>query len=265
MMCLFLPLYISATGMQAQQTQVETIAHNLANMNTTGYKRRRAANQDLLYIQRRQVGSQSSNDSTTLPTGMDIGLGVKTVGVYSVNEQGVPLQSNHTYHLTIQGNGFFQVLMPDGTIQYTRDGTFDLNSQGIIVTRDGLIVQPGITIPTNTLNVTINSTGQVIVQIDGQIPLQTVGQINLATFINPNGLRQVGDNLLQETPSSGAPIVGNPGDVGFGTLLQGYLETSNVNPVTEITNLITAQRGYELNSKVIQASDQMLASMVQLR
>jgi flagellar basal-body rod protein FlgG len=262
---LFMPLYIGASGMQAQQSAVETIANNLANMGTTGYKRRRTANQDLLYIQRRRVGSLTSVGGDVVPTGMEIGLGVKTVGIYTVNEQGSPTQTSHPYHLAIQGNGYFQLLMPDGSISYTRDGTFDLSPNGVIVSRDGLVVQPGITIPQNTINITINTIGQVIAQIDGQIPLQTVGQLSLASFINGNGLQSVGDNLLRESPSSGAPIVGNPGDPGFGTLLQNYIEASNVNPVTEITNLITAQRAYEMNAKIIQTSDKMMDTMNQLR
>lgn len=262
---LFVPLYIGASGMQAQQTAVETIAHNLANMGTTGYKRRRSANQDLLYVQRRRVGSTTSAGGDIVPTGMDVGLGVKAVGIYPILEQGAPSQTYHPYHLAIQGNGYFQVLMNDGSIAYTRDGTFDLNATGVIVNRDGLVLQPGITIPQNQASVTINGIGQVIVEIDGQVPLQTAGQITLANFINPSGLQAIGDNLLKETPSSGPPIVGNPGDVGFGTLLQRHVEGSNVNPVSEITNLIMAHRVYEMNAKVIQTSDKMLDVMNQLR
>lgn len=261
---LFVPLYIGASGMQAQQNAVETIAHNLANMNTTGYKRRRVAQQDLLYVKRREVGSVTSTAAGTIdPSGNEVGLGVKTVGTYVINEQGVPLQTTHPYHLCIEGPGYFQIQMPDGSIAYTRDGSFDLNATSTIVTRDGLTVLPGITIPQNTLSVTINAEGEVMAKIDGQVALQNIGQFEIVTFPNNNGLNSIGNNLLLESPASGSPIVGAPKSPGFGGVLQSYIEGSNVNPVSEITDLISAQRAYEMNSKIIQAADQMMTTMSQ--
>jgi flagellar basal-body rod protein FlgG len=265
MILFFVPLYIAASGMQSQQNNVEAIAHNLANMSTTGYKRRRVSQQDLLYIRRRSPGSTTSNAGTLAPSGLEVGLGVKSVGTYKVLEQGVPTQTFNPYHLTIQGEGYFQVQRADGSIAYTRDGSFGLSPERVIVNKDGLTVQPGITIPQNALGVNINEQGEVFARIDGTVGEQRVGQIELATFPNPGGLEDIGDNLALETPASGTPLLGTPGGSGYGTLLQSYLEGSNVNPVSEITGLIMSQRAYEMNTKVIQAADQMLSSIGQMR
>jgi flagellar basal-body rod protein FlgG len=258
-------LSIAATGMLAQQLNVDVISNNIANVNTTGYKRRRAEFQDLLYQDQLRVGSNSSADGTVVPAGVQIGLGVKTAAVYRINEQGSLVSTNNSLDLAIQGKGFFQVRLPDGTNAYTRAGSFQLSNSGQIVTTEGYVVQPGVTIPPNALSVTIDQSGEVMVQIAGQTTPQNVGQLQLATFQNEAGLTALGNNLLQDTAASGQANLGTPGSAGFGTLSQGFLETSNVNVVQEITNLITAQRAYEMNSKVIEASDQMLQTVNQLR
>jgi flagellar basal-body rod protein FlgG len=258
-------LDIAGTGMQAQQTNVEVISNNIANMTTTGFKRQRAAFQDLIYQDLRRVGSNSSDTGTLLPSGAQVGLGVKTAAIYRINEQGNLQQTGNTLDLAVQGNGYFQVTLPSGETAYTRDGTFGLSPAGQIVTTEGYVVVPGITIPTNATGVTINSSGQVQITLAGQIAATTVGQMQIATFPNEAGLSSIGDNLFLETAASGNAVTGNPAAPGFGTVLQGFLETSNVNVVTEITDLITAQRAYEMNSKVITAGDQMLQTLTNLR
>ena len=256
---------IASTGMMAQQTNVEVIANNIANLNTTAFKRQRAEFQDLLYQSERRVGATSSDTGTIVPVGVQIGIGVKTAAVYRITTQGNLTQTSNPLDLAIQGRGFFQVLQPDGTTAYTRAGSFQLSPTGEIVTADGFTVQPGITLPQNTLGLTINPSGQVLAQVAGQTTPQTVGQLQLANFPNEGGLEALGSSLFQETPASGSPVTGAPGSTGFGTLNQGLLETSNVDVVSEITNLITAQRAYEMNSKVIQTSDQMLSSLNQIQ
>jgi flagellar basal-body rod protein FlgG len=258
-------LDIAGTGMQAQQTNVEVISNNIANMTTTGFKRQRAAFQDLIYQDLRRVGSNSSDTGSLLPSGAQVGLGVKTAAIYRINEQGNIEQTGNSLDVAIQGNGYFQVTLPSGDTAYSRDGTFGLSPEGQIVTSNGYVVQPGITIPTNATGVTINSAGQVQVTLDGQTTPSTVGQMQLATFPNEAGLYSTGDNLFIQTAASGNPVTGTPASPGFGSTLQGFVESSNVNVVTEITDLITAQRAYEMNSKVITASDQMLSTLTNLR
>jgi len=258
-------LHIAGTGMLAQQTNVEVISNNIANMSTTGYKRRRAEFQDLLYQNLRRVGSQSADTGSVLPSGAQIGLGVKTGAVYRITEQGSLSQTGNRFDIAVRGNGYFQVQLPSGETAYTRDGTFALSPEGVIVTADGFVVGPGITIPANATDVTINATGEVLAKLDGQVQPQNVGQIQLAVFANEGGLEAIGDNLLLATPGSGAAQAGAPGTPGYGQVMQGFVETSNVNVVQEITNLITAQRAYEMNSRVISASDEMLSTLSRLR
>jgi flagellar basal-body rod protein FlgG len=257
-------LDIAGTGMQAQQTNVEVISNNIANMSTTGFKRQRAEFQDLIYQNLRRVGSNSSDNGTVVPSGAQIGLGVKTASVYRITEQGNLQQTGNNLDLAIQGNGYFQVTLPSGDTAYTRDGTFGLSPAGVIVTADGYTVQPGITVPTNAVSVSINGSGQVQATIAGQTAPQTLGQIQLAAFPNPAGLDSQGDNLFIETAASGNPATGTPNSPGFGSTMQGFVETSNVNVVTEITNLITAQRAYEMNSKVITSADDMMQTLTNL-
>lgn len=256
-------LDIAATGMVAQQTNIEVISHNLANQTTTGYKRVRAEFQDLLYQNMRRVGSQSSDANTTLPTGLQVGMGVKTAATYRNHMQGSVKRTENSLDIAIEGKGFFQVEMPDGSTAYTRAGTFQLSNQGEIVTIDGYKVSPNITVPTDAVSVSINGSGQVEVQIAGQVQPQNLGQLDLINFVNPAGLETIGDNLYLQSFSSGDPIQGRPGELGFGKLLQGFLENSNVDPVTEITGLITAQRAYEMNTKIISATDQMMQALSQ--
>ena len=258
-------LDIAGTGMQAQNTNVEVISNNIANLSTTGFKRRRAEFQDLMYQNLRRVGSNSSDTGSLVPSGAQVGLGVKTAAIYPINEQGTLQQTSNTLDLAIQGHGYFQITMPDGTTGYTRDGTFGLAADGTIVTADGYTVQPGLQIPSAATGVTINTNGQVQVTIQGQTAPTTVGQIQIAVFPNEAGLDAQGSNILLQTSASGAPVAGNPGITGFGTMMQGFVETSNVNIVTEITNLITAQRAYEMNSKVITAADEMMSTLTNLR
>jgi len=258
-------LDIAGTGMQAQQTNVEVISNNIANMTTTGFKRQRAAFQDLIYQDLRRVGSNSSDSGSLLPSGAQVGLGVKTAAIYRINEQGNLQQTGNSLDVAIQGNGYFQVTLPSGETAYTRDGSFGLSPEGQIVTTNGYVVAPGITIPTNATGVTINTSGQVQITLDGQTAPTTVGQIQIATFPNEAGLSAQGDNLFLQTSASGNPVTGTPASPGFGSTLQGFVESSNVNVVTEITDLITAQRAYEMNSKVITAGDQMLSTLTNLR
>ena len=257
-------LDIAGTGMQAQQTNVEVISNNIANMTTTGYKRRRAEFQDLIYQNLRRVGSNSSDTGTIVPSGAQVGLGVKTAAIYRIGEQGNLQQTSNSLDLAVRGNGYFQLTLPSGETAYTRDGTFSLSPEGQIVNADGYVVQPGITIPSNATSVAINTAGQVQVTLDGQTTPQTVGQIQLAVFPNDAGLDAQGDNLFLQSAASGNPVTGTPASPGFGSVLQGFVETSNVNVVSEITDLITAQRAYEMNSRVITASDEMLSTLTNL-
>lgn len=258
-------LHIAATGMLAQQTNVEVTSNNLANMTTTGYKRRRAEFQDLIYQNLRRVGSQSSDTGSVLPSGAQVGLGVRTAAIYRISEQGNLQQTENRFDLAIRGNGFFQITMPSGEVAYTRDGTFALSPEGTLVTAEGYVVQPGITIPAAARDVTINTSGEVLASIDGQVAPQNVGQLQTAIFANEGGLEAVGDNLFLATPASGQAQAAAPGQPGHGTVMQGFIETSNVNTVQEITSLITAQRAYEMNSRVITASDEMLSTLTRLK
>ena len=258
-------LDIAATGMLAQQRNVEVVANNLANMNTTAYMRRRTEFHDLIYQDLRRVGSTSSDSGTIVPSGVQLGLGVKLAAVYRIHEQGNLEATDNTFDMAIQGKGFFQITLPTGDTAYTRDGTFQLDGNGNIVTHDGFELQPSITIPNNAIDVSINQSGEVLVKIEGQVAFSNAGQIQVAVFPNEAGLQAEGSNLLTETPASGTATTGNPGATGFGSILQGFLETSNVNAVQEISNLISAQRAYEMNSKVIQTSDEMLGTLTALR
>ncbi len=258
-------LNIGATGMLAQQLNVEVISNNIANMNTTGFKRQRAEFNDLLYQNLRRAGSASSDTGTIVPTGVQLGLGVKPAAVYRITEQGNISVTDNPLDVAINGEGYFTIELPSGETGYTRAGAFQLSPDGDIVTPDGYVVQPGITIPINATSISINASGEVSVDIDGQVAPQVVGNIELATFPNAAGLDAIGDNLFLQTAASGQAAVAAPASTGTGSLLQGALETSNVNVVAEITNLITAQRAYEMNSKVIQSSDEMMQSVVQLR
>jgi len=258
-------LSIAATGMLAQQRNVEVVSNNLANMNTTAFMRRRTEFHDLLYQNLRRVGSSSSDAGTIVPSGVQIGLGVRLAAVYRIHEQGNLTPTDNTFDVAVQGKGFFPIDLPSGDTAYTRDGTFQLNADGELVTHDGYTVGGGISIPDNAIDVTINGSGEVLVKIEGQVALSNVGQIQIATFPNEAGLQAEGDNLFTETPASGSPTTGIPGSTGFGSLLQGFLETSNVNAVEEISNLISAQRAYEMNSKVIQTSDDMMGSLTNIR
>jgi len=258
-------LSIGATGMLAQQLNVEVISHNIANMNTTSYQRRRAEFQDLLYQNMRRVGSDSSDADTVVPVGVQVGLGVKTAAVYRITEQGNLTLTENPLDVAINGDGYFRITLPSGDTAYTRAGSFQLDGDGDVVTVDGLTVQPGLTVPNNAIDISINASGQVLVSLDGQPEPANIEQLELARFANDAGLLAIGDNLFLETPASGGPTVAVPGTAGFGTLQQGFLETSNVNVVEEITNLITAQRAYEMNSKVIETSDQMMSTLTNLR
>ena len=244
-------LDIASTGMQAQQTNVDVISNNLANMTTTGFKRRRAEFQDLLYQNERRVGTNTSDSGTVVPAGAQVGLGVRTAAIYRINEQGTLQQTSNSLDVAIQGNGYFPVALPSGETAYTRDGTFGLAPDGTIVTADGYPVAGGIVVPTNATAVTISAAGAVQASIAGQAAPSTVGTLQLAVFPNEAGLDAQGGNLLLQSAASGNPVTGPPGSPGFGSVLQGFVEGSNVNVVTEISNLITAQRAYEMNSKVI--------------
>jgi len=258
-------LSIAATGMSAQQLNVEVISNNISNSSTTGFKASRVEFQDLLYQNMRTVGSASSDSNTIVPSGLQVGLGVMPAATYRINTQGNLSGTGNTLDIAINGRGFLQVQMPDGTTTYTRSGALQLNASGQIVTADGYPILPSITVPSNTTSITINASGQVIASISGQTSTQTLGQLQLASFINPVGLEAIGNNLLKQTDASGTPTTANPGTSGLGTMVQGSLETSNVDIVTEVTNLITAQRAYEMNSKVISTADQMLTATNQLK
>ena len=258
-------LRIAATGMAAQQLNVEVISNNIANMNTVGFKRQRAEFQDLLYQNVERMGAQSSSQGTVVPTGIQIGAGVKAGSVYRVTEQGTPTQTGGRYDMAVDGRGYFQVILPSGETAYTRAGNFSVNGEGQLVTDDGYSVEPAITIPQDAVDVTISKSGQVQVITAGSTEPATVGQLELATFVNEAGLEAVGDNLLMETAASGSATVGTPGDAGLGQILQGYTEASNVDAVAEISALIIAQRAYEMNSKVITTADQMLSVASQVK
>jgi flagellar basal-body rod protein FlgG len=257
-------LHTAATGMMAQELNVQVISNNIANLRTTGYKRQQAHFQDLLYEQFRRAGSTTSDQNTQVPAGVEIGSGVKTASTARVMIQGNLTSTEKEYDVAIRGDGFFRIRMPDGRTAYSRDGSFDLDAQGQLVTRDGYLVEPGITIPQNASGVTIGANGLVQVSIPGQTQPQDVGQIQLARFVNKTGLESIGDNLFVETAASGPAIDGNPGSEGFGNLQQSYLEEANVNAVTEISSLISAQRAYEMNARIITAADQMLSSTTQM-
>ena len=250
-------LWISKTGMEAQQTQLDTIAHNLANVGTNGFKRGHAVFEDLIYQNLRQAGANSS-EQTQLPTGLQLGLGVRPVSLSRNFSQGNLQQTSNPLDLAIKGNGFFQIQMPDGTNAYTRDGSFQLSAQGQLVTSSGYTVQPGITIPDGAQSVTIGRDGVVTVQVAGQAAPVQVGQLQLTDFVNPAGLQPLGENLLQETTASGPAQTGTPGQNGLGVTTQGNVEASNVNVVEELVNMIETQRAYEMNSKAISTADQML-------
>jgi flagellar basal-body rod protein FlgG len=258
-------LRTAATGMAAQQMNVEVISNNIANMNTVGFKKQRAEFQDLLYQTLAQAGAQSSDQGTIVPTGIQIGAGVKTGSVYRINTQGAMTATSNKLDLAINGRGFFQVLTPTGDTAYTRAGNFSVNDQGQLVTQDGYQIQPAISIPQDATDVTISASGQVQVTQPGATTPSVVGQLELASFMNEGGLSAQGGNLLLQTGASGAPITGTPGQAGFGQLMQGYTEASNVDPVTEITALIVAQRAYEMNSKVISTADNMLGVANQVK
>jgi flagellar basal-body rod protein FlgG len=258
-------LRTAATGMAAQQMNVEVISNNIANMNTVAFKKQRAEFQDLLYQTMEQAGAQSSDQGTIVPTGVQVGAGVKAGSVYRIGTQGAMTQTGNKFDLAIQGRGFFQVLMPTGETAYTRAGNLSVNDQGQLVTQDGYQIQPAISIPQDATDVTISKAGQVQVTQPGATTPNTVGQLELAYFMNEGGLSAQGSNLYMQTAASGAPITGTPGQQGIGTLLQGYTEASNVDPVSEITALIVAQRAYEMNSKVISTADSMLATANQVK
>ncbi|MFA6965063.1 flagellar basal-body rod protein FlgG [Bosea sp. (in: a-proteobacteria)] len=252
-------LQTAATGMLAQELNVQVISNNIANVRTTGYKRQTVHFQDLLYENFRRAGSASS-DSTQVPAGTFVGSGVKTVSTGRIMSQGNLSSTEKQYDVAIRGEGFFKIRMPDGRTTYTRDGSFDLDAQGQLVNRDGYQIEPGITIPNNATNVNINAQGTVEVLLPGQTAPQQLGQLQLVRFVNKVGLESIGDNLFVETAASGQPIDGVGGGEGFGTLQQNYLEEGNVQAVTELSSLIAAQRAYEMNSKVITAADQMLSA-----
>lgn len=256
-------LWISKTGLDAQQTQMDVVANNLANVSTNGFKRSRAVFEDLLYQNIRQPGAQSSQQ-TQIPSGLQIGTGVRPVAAERIHTQGNLAQTGNKLDVAIQGSGFFPVLMPDGTTGYTRDGSFQTDGQGQLVTSSGYVVQPAMTIPANANSVTIAQDGVVSITQPGSVAPVQIGQMQLASFINPTGLQSNGQNLYLETSSSGAPSTAAPGTNGTGTLGQGFVETSNVNVVEELVNMIQTQRAYEINSKAITTSDQMLQKLSQI-
>ncbi len=250
-------LWIAKTGLDAQQTKMSNISNNLANAGTTGYKRSRVIFADLLYQNVRQAGAQSSQD-TELPSGLMVGTGVRTVATEKIFTQGNLQRTDNQLDMAIQGRGFFQILMPDGSEAYTRDGTFQIDDQGQLVTSGGFQLQPAISIPENALSVTIGGDGTVSVTIPGSTGSSQIGNVQMADFVNPAGLQPIGNNLLVESSASGSPQAGNPGLNGLGTVMQGFVESSNVNVVEELVNMIETQRAYEMNSRAISTTDQML-------
>jgi flagellar basal-body rod protein FlgG len=251
-------LYTAATGMAAQELNVQVISNNIANMRTTGFKRQRAEFQDLMYQNLRRVGSNTSDQGTKLPIGLDIGAGVKTTGTPRIMSQGSLLPTDRELDVAIRGEGFFRVLMPDNRTAYSRAGSFEMDDQGRLVTPEGYLVDPAITFPQNASNISINQQGEVSALLPNQTTSTVLGQIQLARFVNKSGLEAIGDNLFLETAASGSPQTGNPGTDGMGNLLQSQLEQANVNAVTEMSDLITAQRAYAMNAKVVTAADEML-------
>ncbi|MCE2660873.1 MAG: flagellar basal-body rod protein FlgG [Rubrivivax sp.] len=256
-------LWIAKTGMEGQQTKLDAISHNLANVGTYGFKRGTVVFEDLMYQQLRQPGAASSEQSQ-LPTGLQLGLGVRAAATARNHSQGTLNQTGGNFDVAIEGHGFFQIQLPDGTTGYTRDGSFQVDANGQLVTNAGYTVQPGITIPGNARTVTIAKDGSVSITLPGQAAPQGVGQLQLASFINPAGMESLGGNLYAETAASGAPNAGAPGANGLGTVRQGFVEGSNVNVVEELVTMIATQRAYEMNSKAIQTSDQMLQRLSQL-
>jgi flagellar basal-body rod protein FlgG len=256
-------LNIAASGMLAQEMNVEVISNNIANMRTTGYKKQRADFQDLLYQNLRQVGSTSSDSGSLLPTGVQVGSGVRVVATPRIMSQGTIESTGKETDVAINGEGFFQVTLPDGRTAYTRDGSFERSATGTLVTADGYTVNPTITIPVNATGLTVNAQGVVQAVIGNASATTSLGQIQLANFVNKSGLEAMSNNLFLETASSGSAQTGNPGDAGYGSLLQNQLEIANVDPVGEIANLISAQRAYEMNSRVIKAADEMMQTTVQ--
>ncbi|MDR0805353.1 MAG: flagellar basal-body rod protein FlgG [Enterobacteriaceae bacterium] len=256
-------LWIAKTGLEAQQTNMDVISNNLANVSTNGFKRQRAVFEDLLYQTLRQPGAQSS-EQTTIPSGLQLGTGVRPVATERIHSQGSLTQTNNSKDVAIQGGGFLQVLLPDGSTGYTRDGSLQFDQNGQLVTSSGYTVQPAITIPQDAEKLTIGNDGIVSVMVPGQTAPQLVGQLTLCTFVNESGLESIGENLYLETQSSGAPNESTPGLNGAGSLRQGYVETSNVNVAEELVNMIQTQRAYEINSKAVSTSDQMLQRLAQL-
>ncbi|MEZ5972782.1 MAG: flagellar basal-body rod protein FlgG [Hyphomonadaceae bacterium] len=258
-------LSIAASGMQAQQLNVDVISHNIANMNTTAYKRQRAEFQDMLYQNMERPGATSSASGGVVPLGIQLGVGVRADAVGRITEQGGISATGNPYDIAINGRGYFQVTMPSGQTGYTRAGNLAVNADGQMVTADGYPIEPSITVPAEATAIQITRDGVVEVTLAGQTDPQQVGQLEIASFINPAGLEGIGDNLFLETPASGAATTATPGSPGLGTLMQGYLELSNVNAVEEISSLIVAQRAYEMNARVVTAADEMLQSTTQLR
>ncbi|MHA6345240.1 flagellar basal-body rod protein FlgG [Roseivivax sp. CAU 1761] len=258
-------LGIAATGMLAQQTNVDVISNNIANANTTGFKARRAAFQDLIYENRQREGTLTAEAGTARPTGVDVGLGVRTAGVVRMNAQGGLAQTENQTDVAIDGRGYFTVLMPDGGQAYTRDGAFQVSAEGQLVTLQGYEVDPGIVIPENTVQLDIAEDGTVSAFVEDDPAPVEVGRLTLTTFVNDSGLRALGSNLLQATEASGDAQPANPGDPGIGVVRQGYLENSNVNIIQQITDLISAQRAYEMNSKTIETADQMMSTANQIK
>lgn len=252
-------LSIASTGMLAQQLNVEVISNNIANMNTMGFKRQRASFQDLLYQNVERTGAASSDAGTVNSNGVQVGVGVRAGAVYRITEQGDMMSTQNEFDVAIQGRGYFRIQLPDGSDAYTRDGSFSISPDGQLVTSQGYTVMPGISIPADATDISINAQGEVMAMLPGATGPQVQGQFEIATFFNEAGLEAIGQNLLKESAASGSATSGTPGSDGFGSLLHGFLETSNVNSVSEITNLITAQRAYEMNAKVITAADEMLS------
>lgn len=254
-------LGIAATGMSAQQLRLEVEAHNISNMNTAAYQRRTALFTTMMYQDMKRVGTISSSTGTVIPAGIQVGMGVKPAGVVRSLEMGNNIQSNDAYHMAIQGNGYFQVELPSGSTAYTRAGLFTTNAEGALVTQEGYTVLPNITVPQGTVDVTINTNGEVFAKIDGQEEPQNLGTIELANFMNPQGLEAISDNLFLETPASGNAITGTPGGEGFGKILQRWYEGSNANAVTAVTDLITTQRAFEMNTKSMKTAEEMMKEL----
>jgi len=258
-------LDIGATGMLAQQMNVDVISNNISNMTTTGYKRQRVEFQDLFYQNIQRPGSTSSDSGTTVPAGIQLGLGVKPVSIYRLHEQGPLQNTGNDFDFAITGQGYFQVELPSGETAYTRAGSFQVNENGELVTAQGYRLTPSITVPLEALEVNVNDSGEFLAKLPNQVTLSNLGQLQTARFVNPTGLEAIGDSLFVETEASGTPTVGTPGEEGYGAIKQSILENSNVDVVQEITKLITAQRAYEMNSNVISTSDEMMGTASQLR